>query len=172
MSGPDQIFSDKQLKGKAKTNALVAALEKGTFSVAILAQYGEQAKEPLKVACLEALEHVSKTNPARVGERAFLFAVESLSSQNPSVKREAGRLIANTAAVHAHCLPKAIAGLKQNAINPGTVVRWSAALALGEILKVGSPLNRTLVPEVKKLMEKEEKESIRKLYHKALKSLS
>ena len=53
----------------------------------------------------------------------------------------------------------------------GTVVRWSAAYALSEILKLKTNANKTLLPTIESIIDKEEKDSIKKIYRKAIKEV-
>jgi hypothetical protein len=48
-------------------------------------------------------------------------------------------------------------------------VRWSAALALGEIIKMKTAINQELIPAIESICEQEEKNSIKKIYIAALK---
>ena len=84
------------------------------------------------------------------------------------MKWEAARVIGNTAAQFPKKISDAIPHLLQQSNHKGTVVRWSAAFALGEILKLKTKLNATLIPEIELAMEKEEKNSIKKIYLAAL----
>jgi hypothetical protein len=58
-----------------------------------------------------------------------------------------------------------------NADHEGTVVRWSAATALSAILLLKTGHNEILVPAVEALLDREGKDSIRKIYSAALKKL-
>ena len=58
-----------------------------------------------------------------------------------------------------------------NARHEGTVVRWSAGFALGEILVIGSTQNATLIPAVTAIAQCEQDNAIRRLYVCALKKL-
>jgi hypothetical protein len=49
------------------------------------------------------------------------------------------------------------------------VVRWSAAMALGEIIKFKTTVNKNLIPAVDGILKREEKNSIKKIYLAALK---
>jgi len=80
-------------------------------------------------------------------------------------------VIGNTAHIFSRKLDKAIDLLLINAKDEGTVVRWSAAYALGEILKLESKQNDKLLPAIKRLASSEEKDSIRKVYTAALKKI-
>jgi len=51
-------------------------------------------------------------------------------------------------------------------------VRWSAAFALGEIVKLKTRYNKTLVPAIEAICNSEEKNSIKKIYLDAVKKLN
>lgn len=51
----------------------------------------------------------------------------------------------------------------------GTVVRWSAAFALGETIKLKLPLKKNLIPFAEEIALNEEKNSIKKIYQAAIK---
>ena len=61
--------------------------------------------------------------------------------------------------------------LLENTEHEGTVVRWSCAYALGEILKLKTKNNTELLPAIKAISEREEKNSIKKIYLAAMKGL-
>lgn len=68
-------------------------------------------------------------------------------------------------------MDKSINSLLLNAENKGTVVRWATAYALAEILKLKTESNKTLLPEVERLCEKEEDNGVKKKYLDALKKV-
>lgn len=82
------------------------------------------------------------------------------------------KVIAHCAYLYPDLLAKAIQNLLENTQHEGTVVRWSAALALGEIAKLGSNHNKTLIPALEATCVAEEKNSIQKVYFAALKKVS
>lgn len=61
--------------------------------------------------------------------------------------------------------------LKNTDSKEGTVVRWSSAFALSEILKQGQSQTAFLEAEIRKIIQQEEKESIKKIYLAAFKKL-
>jgi len=64
---------------------------------------------------------------------------------------------------------KAIAGLLENTKDKGTVVRWSAAFALGEIAKNNPETRKQLIPIFEKLIKNEKNNGVKNVYLKALK---
>jgi HEAT repeat protein len=93
----------------------------------------------------------------------------ALGSKAPRVKWEAARVIGNTAHLNPQKLDEVIICLLQNSEQEGTVVRWSAAYALGAILQIKSPHQKELLLAIEAIVLREEKNSIRKIYLAAIK---
>lgn len=167
-----EIFSDKTLKPKAKTELLSQLLLEKNISTEELIAFAGKAKDPVKATCIEALEFATKEKPEMANEECLHFAASSLASKAPRVKWESARLIGNIAHRIPDQLDAAISGLLANSEDPGTVVRWSAALALGEIIKLKTKHNRDLIPAAEAIIRREEKNSIRKIYLAALKKVA
>lgn len=137
-----------------------------------LISYAKQQKDPNKATCIEAIEFASKQNPGITDEFVFNFAIESLSEKAARIKWESAKVIGNTAHLFPELLEQAISELIKNSAHDGTVVRWSAAFALGEIVKMKSKYNQALIPQIEIICNKEEKNSIRKMYLDAIKKAS
>jgi len=166
------LFQDKTLKPKERTEQLSQWLCQHPNQSDLLIEFAQSSKDPIKAGCLEAMEYATKENPAVCSSRFFDFACESLAEKSPAVKRESARLIGNTAGRFPKQLEKALTGLLNNSEHEGTVVRWSAAFAIGEILKLKTGLNKELVPVAEAICEREEKNSIQKIYLSAIKKAS
>jgi hypothetical protein len=80
-------------------------------------------------------------------------------------------VIGNVARLFPENLETAINNLLVNTEHEGTVVRWAAAFALGEIIKTKAPISKGLIPAVEAICNREEKNSIRKFYVDALKKI-
>jgi len=165
----NEILSDKTLKPKAKVEALSQNIIAKKISINDLMQFAETAKDNEKGACIEALEFTSRTDIKMINKKCFDFAVNYLGDKAPRVKWECAKIIGNTAHLFRNDLDKAINNLLINAGYEGTVVRWSAAFALTEILKLKTEYNKKLLPKIAKVYEKETKPNIRKMYLDALK---
>lgn len=163
------IFIDKALKPKMKTVRLADEIKRGNISAAEVLEFALASKDPVKASCIEAMEICSKDNPSIAGIKWLLFAGESLASKSPRVKWESARLIGNIAKDAKNIPPEIIDNLLANAAHEGTVVRWSAAYALGETYKLNSPLNRKLKDAFDLIIGSEEKNSIKKIYQNAIK---
>jgi hypothetical protein len=163
------ILSSKELKGKEKTEQISNLVLSKQITPDDLAKIASTLKPADKGTCIEALEFATHKHPELLAKKSFDFIVESLEDKAPRVKWESARVIGNTAKLFQENLKKAIHNLLNNTGNEGTVVRWSAAFALGEIIKLGTAHNKELIPLVEEIIEKEEKNSIKKIYLNALK---
>jgi HEAT repeat protein len=163
------ILTDKTLKPSEKPGLLSKMLLENPQQVSELIALASKAKDADKANCIEALEHATLSNPGIANDDCFSLVVESLSSTAPRVKWESARVIANISHLFLLRLPEAIPNLLANTEHPGTVVRWSAATALGAIVKLKITLNTDLVPAIEAIAEREEKNSIRKIYLDAIK---
>ncbi|GAB0155716.1 hypothetical protein CHRYSEOSP005_09780 [Chryseobacterium sp. Alg-005] len=163
------LFTDKSTKNKEKIEILFPAILNGEIFANDLLKFASTAKDPVKASCIEALEFATKTNPALLDKDLFNFVVDSLSEKAPRIKWESAKVIGNTAKHFADHLDNAITKLIENTSHEGTVVRWSAAFALSEILNINEDLTTKLLDPLKGISEKEEKNSIKKIYQKAIK---
>jgi hypothetical protein len=89
----------------------------------------------------------------------------------PRVKWESAKVIGNIAYLYPDKLDKAIGNLLTNSEFSGTVVRWSAAFALGEIVKLKTKRNKDLIPAVEAIIRRDDDNAIKKIYQAALKKL-
>jgi HEAT repeat protein len=163
------ILADKSLKPSQKPGLLSQILLENPQQVKELIALAAKAKDADKANCIEALEHATLSNPGIANDECFNLVVGSLNSSAPRVKWESARVIANIAHLFQPRLQEAIPNLLTNTEHPGTVVRWSAATALGAILKLKTPQNANLVPAIEAISDREEKNSIRKIYMDAIK---
>jgi hypothetical protein len=76
------------------------------------------------------------------------FVSDSLSDKAPRVQWESAKVIANIAHRYPKKLDNAICNLLANSESSGTVVRWCAALALGEIVKLRTKHTKGLIPAI------------------------
>jgi len=165
------LATDAAGKGK-KTQTLSAWILNGKVNVNDLIKFADEAKDPIKATCIEALEFASKQKPNVVSKKAFDFVTETLDAKAPRVKWESAKVIGNVVSLFPNDLEEPIRLLLKNSTFEGTVVRWSAAFALGEIVKLKTKHNKHLLPAIEKVCAKEEKNSIKKIYMAAIKSLN
>lgn len=166
-----EILSDKSLKPKQKTDLLVENFNSNRININELLDFASKAKDPYKATCIEVLEFSTKANPKVANLECLNFATENLKSKAPRVKWESAKVIGNIAVLFPDKLDEAITNLLDNTEHIGTVVRWSAAYALGEIVKTKHPKTAILIPALKNIAENEEKNSIKKIYLAALKKV-
>ncbi|MES2589330.1 MAG: HEAT repeat domain-containing protein [Bacteroidota bacterium] len=167
----NQILIDKSIKEKEKVELLSTLLLKGTLDINEFIELILNLKDIDKGTCIEAIEYTTKTKPELATEMTLDYVVESLSSKAPRVKWESAKVIGNIIHKFPDKIDFALTNLLKNASHEGTVVRWSAAFALGEILMLKSKNNTELIPKVHEIIEQEEKNSIKKIYQKALKKV-
>jgi len=165
-----ELFAGRSLSSKQKTEKLASRLVKNPKEIASLIAYAKEAKDPVKASCLETIEFATKKDPAVSTPESFKFVTQCLIHKAPRIKRESARVIGNTAHLHTALLREAVKNLLVNSEHAGTVVRWGAAYALGEIVKLEIKHNENLIPAIKAICKREEKNSIKKIYIQALKS--
>lgn len=158
----DELLKDKDIKPKEKTETLSKWILDKTLPIDELIAFAEKQKDPAKATCIEAMEYATKQNPDIADENVLIFTAQTLSSKAPRVKWESAKVIGNIAHLFPNNLETCIPNLLTNAEHEGTVVRWGAAFALGEILKLKTKHNTKLLPIIKDRCESEEKNSIKK----------
>ena len=97
------------------------------------------------------------------------FVISSLTAKAPRVKWESAKVIGNIAHLYPNDFDNVIENLLITSKHTKIVVRWSAAFALGEIIKLKLKKYADLLPSIQNMMEHEEKNSIKKIYLAALK---
>jgi hypothetical protein len=169
MNSIAELLKDKSLKPKQKTETISEWLLESTISVDELIEFAQSAKEAPQATCIEALEFATQSKPEIVDKKAFAFVLETLKAKAPRTKWESAKVVGNTAHLHQKNLGDAIKNLLVNTAHEGTVVRWAAAFALGEIIKLKSKYNKELLPAIDAIILREEKHSIKKIYQAAIK---
>ncbi|MCL9804211.1 hypothetical protein NAT51_01650 [Flavobacterium amniphilum] len=168
----ETLFKDKTLKPKDKTIVLSGWLLDNSLPVDELISFAGQSKDTVKASCIEAVEYATKENPSSADENILQFVTEALTEKAPRIKWESAKVIGNIAHLFPEQLDTAIQNLLVNTKHEGTVVRWSSAYALGEILKLKTPEADTLFSVIERILEKEEKNSIRKIYLDSIKKIT
>ncbi|AWA31020.1 hypothetical protein HYN48_13525 [Flavobacterium magnum] len=165
----DDLLKDKTKKTKEKTETISKWLLEGSLPTDELIVFAEKTTDSEKATCIEAVEYATKQNPKIADETLFLFAIEMLHQKAPRIKWESAKIIANIAYAFPEKLSIAVEKLLVNSGHTGTVVRWATAYALGEILKLNTNLNESLLPKLESLLEKETQNGVKKKYSDALK---
>ena len=165
----DFILNNKSKKPKERISELAEGVINRSINIDELIEFALKSKDPIKASCIEALEYASKKHPELINRRAFDFAINSLQEKAPRIKWESAKVIGNTVSLFANDLDKALHNLLENTEHEGTVVRWSAAFALGEILKLKTSHSEDLLQTFETIIANEEKNSIKKIYLDAIK---
>ena len=166
-----ELINDKTKKAKEKVATMGKWLLDGSLLTDELLAFAEKANDADKATCIEAIEFATKQNPKIADESVFAFVTKSLTENAPRVKLESARVVGNIAHLFPTKLNKAINNLLSNSENEGTVVRWAAAFALGEIFKLNTNHNRRLLPAIEAICNKEQDNGVRKRYLDAIKSV-
>ncbi len=163
------FFKDKTVKPSAKTGLLAEALRTGMVSPQSLLDFSRTAKDAVLGTCIEAMEYRTKNEPAAISSEMLDFVISCLGNKAPRVRWESARVVGNVIQSFPEKIADATANLLPNTAHDGTVVRWSAAYALGKILEAKQPVNESLLPAIENVMAQEEKNSIKKIYAAAIK---
>jgi len=164
-----KLLNDNQIKPKEKTETISKWILEKSISIDELISCAGSLKGPAKATSIEALECATKANPEIATLSCLEFITDTLTDKVPRIKWESARVIGNIAHLYPDKLEHAMKNLLINSEHQGTVVRWSAAFALCQILKLNTKLNCTLLPAIDAICKREEKTSIRKIYINAIK---
>ena len=165
----EELLIDKTKKAKEKVETISKWLLDGSLPTDELIVFAEQAKDPEKGTCIEAIEFATRQNANIADENVLAFVTKTLTKTAPRVKWESAKVIGNIAKLFSTQLNKPIANLLTNTKDNGTVVRWAAAFALGEILKLKTKYNKELLPTLEALCDNEQDNAIKKKYLDAIK---
>jgi HEAT repeat protein len=168
----EAILNDKSLKAKAKVTQLGQWLLDGNLSVEELISFASKQKEVEKANCIEAIEYATKKQPELANEAVLKFMTKCLKDEGPRVKWESARVVGNIAHLFPTKLSASINGLLVNTEHSGTVVRWAAAYALAEIVKLNTKHNKELLPAIEAICKRETDNAIKKKYMEAIKKVS
>jgi hypothetical protein len=164
----EKLFSDKTIKASEKTVMLRDALLDGRTSITEVLRLADGAKDPVKGTCIEAIENVTRERPEIADKTCLDFVTNTLTDKAKRVQWESAKVIANIAHRFPEDLDEGVTNLLENLEKGGTVVRWSAAIALGEIMQLKN-YKEMLKPALEAAIPREEKSSIRKKLQAALK---
>ena len=157
-----------EVRAKEESSRLAKELVE---DVKLVEEFGEDFElltEVEKGILMEALEYATDVDPD-VAEPVLDVVFNSLRCEAPKIKWEAARVIGNIAHRYPNEVRSSVPGLLENSRHAGTVVRWSAAYALGEILKHDVKSRRRLLPEIDKILRREKNSGVKNVYRKALK---
>jgi HEAT repeat protein len=165
----EELFGDKALKQKTKTELLGKLLIDKEVTLEELIAFAEQSKDTEKATCIEAIEYATRQDPNIANEKCLKYVSQKLTEGAPRVKWESAKVIGNIAHLFPTKLNVAIANLLTNSEHNGSVVRWASAFALGEILKLKTKHNKDLLPAIEAICNREEDTGVKKKYLDAIK---
>ena len=166
-----QVLSDKTLKGVARRQAVMAEIMADDNALAEIEANLSQLDEKRMATILEAIEEITNKRLKALGAGYLRLAVPFVATTSNSCRREASRIVGNLAADFPAEVAPAIDSLLANAVNGGTVVRWSAAYALSRIVVLPASAASPLRQRVEVLCEAEQDNGVRGQYERALKKL-
>jgi hypothetical protein len=167
----EDVCNDKTIKAKSKVSLISEWLLCQELQIDELLAYAEKQKATVKATCIEAIEAATKKYPAIADESVFTFVTKCLKDNEPRVKWESAKVLANIVVNMSDKAEHCIENLLQNANHEGTVVRWAAAEALVKILGLKTGLNIKLLPEIQALWERETDNAVKKKYLEAIKKI-
>jgi hypothetical protein len=165
------IINDRGIKTREKAEILCQWILEHPEQINDLIDLAISSKAHAKATCIEAIDYATAENPELASLDCLTFVTQNLSDISSRVKWESARVVGNIAHLYPTYLGEAIRRLLINSKHDETMVRWSTAFALGEIVKLNTRHNTTLIPAIKTILENEAKNSIRKTYLMALKKV-
>jgi HEAT repeat protein len=167
-----ELLSKNSIKPKEKTEILSKWIMENPKEIDGLIDFAKKSKDPVKATCIESIEFATKLSPDIASADCLNYVTKTLTEKAPRIKWESAKVVGNIAHLYPDKLDEAIKNLLINSEHTGTVVRWSAAFALGQIIKLRTSRNRNLIPAIESICKREEKNSIKKIYIAALKGIS
>ena len=164
-----ELLTNKTKKAKEKVETISKWLLDSSLPTDELLAFAENAKDPEKATCIEAIEFATRQNAKIADETVFAFVTKTLTENAPRVKWESAKVVGNIAHLFPTKLSKAISNLLTKSEYDGTVVRWAAAFALGEILKLKTKHNKDLLPAIEAICDREQENGVKKKYLDAIK---
>lgn len=166
-----ELLNDKGIKPKEKTEAISQMVLSNPEIINEFISFAKESKDPIKATIIESFEFATKLKPEIATMTMLQFVSQALTEKAPRVKWESAKVIGNIAHLFPKQLEEPIKNLLVNSEHAGTVVRWSAAFALAQIIKLSTPINKQLIPAIETICEREEKNSIKKIYLEGLKKI-
>lgn len=166
------ILKDKSRKSKEKVEMISNALLDHSILLEDVLTLSVNVKDPDLGTCMESLEFATRQAPKLANEKLLKLATQTLANKAPRVKWESAKVIGNIAHLFPKKLDDAIGQLLVNTEDKGTVVRWAAAFALGEIIKLKTSRNKELIPAIENIIAREENNGVKKKYLEAIKAIN
>ena len=162
-----------RLKPKEKQTRLVDAVCKGQIPVREFLRFFEDAPDPDKGSCADALKHISEKRPELLRPHVEMM-IPFINYRAPRVRWGIQEAIGNLAKRYpdkvATAVPRLLRNTSGNSENT-TVIRWCAAYALSEIVKHNPDIRKGLLPRIRKIAEKEQNNGVKGVYLRAIRSI-
>jgi hypothetical protein len=164
-----EILKEK-LKPKEKTAKLAEILKSDPKAMEELLDFWNSAKDAEKGTLLSAVTLLVSQNPEFIGDH-LNFVIDQIGHKAPRVKWESAEIVGHASKVFPDKVMAAIPALLANTTFDGTVVRWSVAFALSEIVKNVPASRDQLLPKIKAILAHETQHGIQVVYQRVLKAL-
>jgi hypothetical protein len=162
------FLQNNPLKAKELTELIAQNLLDKTFSILEFLEEMPKLNQSNRGNCMEAITFACSKQPELFNALWVDALLPFLSNEPARVKWECARTIFEIAKHNQADWRKHIEYLLKNAQNEGTVVRWSSAQALVQLYLANTKKYAHLKIEIERLHRTEEKNSIQKIYFKAL----
>lgn len=162
------ILKSKDFKAKEKVQIVAQLLLDNTIDSGELIEFALSLKGADKGNCIESLEFATQKSPSICKKETVIHIIQFLKDKEPRVKWESAKVISNVIDFFPELAEVALPYLYINAQNKGTVVRWSSAAAIRKIASLQTKKSLDLIKMIDTLLVKENKNSIQKIYLKAL----
>jgi hypothetical protein len=161
------------LNPQEKQKSLAESVCAGAIRGGELIDFFAAASYTDKGSCADAMKHIAERAPEILVPYIDTL-VQYINHKAPRVKWGVSEAIGNCAAKYpdktVRAIPYLLRNTVENEINT-IVVRWCAAFGLSEIALHCEKARKELVPEMKRLAEKEKNNGVRNLYCNALKKI-
>ncbi len=169
----DEILHSK-IKPTDKQIRLVEGIISGEIPVEKFMDYFVTARGVDKGACADAMKHISLKSPGLLApyiDTLIRYVNYPLPRVRWGVPESIGNLAKDYPELVVNAIPSLLKNTTQDKTN-GTVVRWCAAYALGEIAKNNPGTRADLVSIINDLIAKEQNNGVKNVYIKALKAIN
>ena len=161
------------MKPKEKQAALTEAVCNGAVKAGDFIGFFISASYVDKGTCADVMKHVAERNPA-ILEPYIETLLPYINHKAPRVRWGVSEAVGSCAEKYPDRTGAAVPYLMRNTGETGintTVIRWCAAYGLAEIALHNLKVRKELVPELKKLAEKEKNNGVKNVYLKALQKI-
>ncbi|MCL2484514.1 MAG: hypothetical protein FWF00_00435 [Endomicrobia bacterium] len=130
------LLDDKSIKPVEKRKEIAESIRKKLITIKEIQKLKNALDDKKMALVLEAMEDVSSKNPEISNKDWLKFTQEFIASKSNNIKREASRIIGNTAHLFPNDLDAVIKDIMKNTKDEGTVIRWSCAYAFARIIQI------------------------------------